>query len=275
MNNNNMFLFLFLQLSLYFDFLLAACIDVPFDKYLSIHHQTPTNDLIQQSKTFLWNQLNGKTKFTYGKILFSLTKIYFLLLEILPNTCHFQYIDAQWPYLNKDNIHSQREDIQWLPIQHSIIDKKQMQTQNLSIINSIIHNECHLGENVTIHNSIVGNRVTLGDNCCVQSVDFSKEVKKFILCPVIECFYLKNFHLIIPSDVIIQQIILSLQTTGEISNNQLDVYTILGIHDDVNRLFTNEKFTILNMSWNKFKEQTGIDVWDLWPDLQVKEKDFV
>ena len=34
-------------------------------------------------------------------------------------------------------------------------------------------------------------------------------------------------------------------------------------------LFTDEKFTILNMSWNKFKEQTGVDVWDLWPELQV------
>jgi len=53
-----------------------------------------------------------------------------------------------------------------------------MQTQNLSVINSIIYNECTLGENVTIHNSIVGNRVTLGDNCCIQSVDFSKEVEK-------------------------------------------------------------------------------------------------
>ncbi len=48
------------------------------------------------------------------------------------------------------------------------------------------------------------------------------------------------------------------------------MYTIIGIHDDVDRLFTNAKFTILNMSWDKFKDQTGIDVWDLWPDLQVK-----
>ncbi len=53
-----------------------------------------------------------------------------------------------------------------------------MQKENLSIINSIVYNECNLGENVSIHNSIVGNRVTLGDNCCIQSVDFSKEVKK-------------------------------------------------------------------------------------------------
>ncbi len=48
------------------------------------------------------------------------------------------------------------------------------------------------------------------------------------------------------------------------------MYTIIGIHDDVDRLFTNAKFTILNMPWDKFKDQTGIDVWDLWPDLQVK-----
>lgn len=41
------------------------------------------------------------------------------------------------------------------------------------------------------------------------------------------------------------------------------------MYDNVDRLFTDEKFTILNMSWDKFKEQTGIDVWDLWPDLQV------
>jgi len=85
-------------------------------------------------------------------------------------------------------------------------------------------------------------------------------------------FYFQNFYLTIPSDVFIQRIILSLQTTSEISNNELDVYTIIGIHDDVDRLFTNEKFTILNMSWKKFKEQTEIDIWDLWPDLQVNEK---
>ncbi|CAF3754796.1 unnamed protein product [Adineta steineri] len=226
------------QLSLYFDFILAACVDISFEKFLSLHYQHITNDLIKQSKTFLWNQLNGKTKFT---------------CEILPDSCHFQYIDAHWPYLNKDNIHCQRDNIQWLPIQHSIIDdKKQMELENLSIINSIIHNECNLGKNITIHNSIVGNRVTLGDNCAIQSVDFSK----------------KNFHLTIPSDVIIQRIILSLQTMNEMSNNQLDVYTIIGVHDDVKRLFTNENFTILNMSWDKFKQQTGIDIWDLWPDLQ-------
>ncbi|CAF0740338.1 unnamed protein product [Rotaria sordida] len=225
------------KLSLYFDFLLAACIDVSFDEYLSSHYRTYTNDLIKQSEIFLWNQLNGKTKFTCG---------------ILPNSCHFQYIDTQWPYLHKNNIHSQREDIQWSSIQHSIIDKKQIQTQNLSIINSIIDNECNLGENVTIHNSIVGNRVTLGDNCCILSVDFSKE----------------DFYLMLPSDVIIQRIILSLQRTNETSNNQLDVYTIIGIHDNIDRVFTDENFTILNMLWNKFKEQTGIDIWDLWPDLQ-------
>jgi hypothetical protein len=85
---------------------------------------------------------------------------------------------------------------------------------------------------------------------------------------------LKNFHLTIPSDIIIQRVILSLQTTGEISNSQLDVYTIIGIHDNVNQLFTNENFTILNMSWEKFKEQTGIDIWDLWPDLQVITKNL-
>lgn len=96
--------------------------------------------------------------------------------EILPSTCRFQYIDNKWPYLNANTIHAHRDDIQWLAIQHSIIDKKQMQTQNLSIINSIVYNQCNLGENVTIYNSIVGNRVTLGDNCCIQSVDFSKEV---------------------------------------------------------------------------------------------------
>jgi hypothetical protein len=86
----------------------------------------------------------------------------------------------------------------------------------------------------------------------------------------------KNFHLTIPSDIIIQRVILSLQTTGEIPNNQLDVYTIIGIHDNINRLFTNEQFTILNMSWIKFQEQTRIDIWDLWPDLQViiKKKIF-
>ncbi|CAF4315801.1 unnamed protein product [Rotaria sp. Silwood2] len=225
------------KLSLYFDFLLAACIDVSFDEYLSSSYRNYTNDLIKQSETFLWNQLNGKTKFTCG---------------ILPNNCHFQYIDTKWPYLNKNNIHSQREDIQWSSIQHSMIDKKQIQTQNLSIINSIVYNECNLGENVAIHNSIVGNRVTLGDNCCILSVDFSKE----------------DFHLTLPSDVIIQRIILSLQRTSDTSNNQLDVYTIIGIHDNVDRVFTDEDFTILNMSWNKFKGQTGIDVWDLWPDLQ-------
>jgi hypothetical protein len=82
-------------------------------------------------------------------------------------------------------------------------------------------------------------------------------------------FILKNFYLTIPSDIIIQRVILSLQTTGEISNSQLDVYTIFGIHDDLNRLFTDEKFTLLNISWKKFQEQTGIDIWDLWPDLQV------
>ncbi len=80
---------------------------------------------------------------------------------------------------------------------------------------------------------------------------------------------MKNFYLTIPSDIIIQRVILSLQTTGEISNSQLDVYTIFGIHDDLNRLFTDEKFTLLNISWKKFQEQTGIDIWDLWPDLQV------
>jgi NDP-sugar pyrophosphorylase family protein len=107
-----------------------------------------------------------------------------IYLGILPATCHFQYINNQWPYLDKNNIHSSREDIQWLSIQHSIIDQKQMQTENLSIINSIISNQCNIGQNVTIHNSIVGNRVTLGDNCCIQSVDFSKEVKK-------NCFFSK------------------------------------------------------------------------------------
>jgi len=69
--------------------------------------------------------------------------------------------------------------------------------------------------------------------------------------------------------VIIQRIILSLQTTAEISTNQLDVYTILGIYDNVDRIFTNENFTILNMSWEKFHEQTRVDIWDLWPDFQV------
>ena len=104
-------------------------------------------------------------------------------LEILPNTCHFQYIDAQWPYSTKDCIHSQREDIQWLSIQHSIIDEKHIQKRNLTIINSIIFSECNLGENITIHNSIIGNRVVLGNNCCIQSVDFSKEVKEnFYFC---------------------------------------------------------------------------------------------
>jgi NDP-sugar pyrophosphorylase family protein len=94
-------------------------------------------------------------------------------------------MEPRWPYLNQDNIHSQREDIQWLPIQHSIVDRKQMHIQNLSMINSIISNECNLGRNITIYNSIVGNRVTLGDNCCVQSVDFSKDVKetlRFLFC---------------------------------------------------------------------------------------------
>ncbi|CAF1213343.1 unnamed protein product [Rotaria magnacalcarata] len=225
------------QLSLYFDFLLAACIDVTFNQYLSSHHQNQRNDLTIQSKTFLWNHLNGKTKFTCG---------------ILPHSCHFQYIDSRWPYLNDNNIHSQRDDIQWLPIQHSIIDKTQIKSQNLSIINSIMNDECHLGKNVTIHNSIVGNHVTLGDNCCIKSVDFSKE----------------DLHLTLPCDVIIQRIILLLQKTNETSNNRLDVYTIIGIHDNVDCLFTNDNFTILNMSWDKFKEQTGIDVWDLWPDLQ-------
>ncbi len=86
---------------------------------------------------------------------------------------------------------------------------------------------------------------------------------------------MKNFYVTIPSDIIIQRIILSLQTTGEMSNNQLDVYTIFGIHDDINRLFTNEKFTLLNISWKKFQEQTKIDIWDLWPDLQVKESMFL
>ncbi|UJR34036.1 hypothetical protein I4U23_021449 [Adineta vaga] len=224
-------------LSLYFDFLLATCDDVSFEEYLSIEHHNPLNELIQQSKTFLWNQLNGKTKFTCG---------------ILPSTCHLQYIDNHWPYLRKNNIHSQRDDLQWLTIQHSLVDQNQIARENLSIINSIISSECHLGENITIHNSVIGDRVTIGDNSSVQSVDFSKE----------------NFYLTIPSDVIIQRIILSLQTTGEMSTNQIDIFTIMGIHDDIDRVFSDEKFTILNMLWKNFQKQTMIDVWDLWPDLQ-------
>ena len=79
----------------------------------------------------------------------------------------------------------------------------------------------------------------------------------------------KNFHITVPSDVIIQRIVLSLQKLNEISNSPTDVYTIIGTFDHVNRIFTDEKFTILNMSWTKFNQQTGIDVWDLWPSLQV------
>lgn len=63
--------------------------------------------------------------------------------------------------------------------------------------------------------------------------------------------------------------ILSLQTTAETSNNQLDVYTVFGIHDHINRPFTDKKFTLLNLPWNQFQQQTKIDIWDLWPDLQV------
>ena len=74
--------------------------------------------------------------------------------------------------------------------------------------------------------------------------------------------------------MIIQRIILSLQTTGEFATNQIDIYTIIGVHDNVDRVFTDEKFTILNMPWKTFQMQTGIDIWDLWPDLQVKEKTF-
>lgn len=31
------------------------------------------------------------------------------------------------------------------------------------------------------------------------------------------------------------------------------------------------------MLWEIFQEKTGIDIWDLWPDLQVlkKNKDFI
>ncbi|CAF1085875.1 unnamed protein product [Adineta ricciae] len=225
------------QLSLYFDFLLAACSDISFEEYLSIQHQNPTNELVQQSKIFLWNQLNSKTKFTCG---------------VLPPACHFQYIDNRWPYLTNENIHCKRDDIQWLSIQHSLIGQKRVQQSNHSIVNSIISTDCHLGEDVTIQNSIIGDRVTIGDNSCVQSVDFSKE----------------NFHLTIPSDMIIQRIILSLQTTGEFATNQIDIYTIIGVHDNVDRMFTDEKFTILNMPWKTFQTQTGIDIWDLWPNLQ-------
>lgn len=64
-----------------------------------------------------------------------------------------------------------------------------------------------------------------------------------------------------------------MQKKGEMSNNQFDVYTIMGVNDNIDRLFTDERFTILNMSWGKFKEKTDIDVWDLWPDLQVKAID--
>ena len=101
-------------------------------------------------------------------------------------------MDAQWPYLHENNVHSQRKDIQWLSIQHSIVHKDDIQTKNASIINSIIHNECNIGNNVAIYNSIVGNRVTLGDNSCIQSVDFSTEVKKCLVLISFFIFVLKE-----------------------------------------------------------------------------------
>lgn len=73
----------------------------------------------------------------------------------------------------------------------------------------------------------------------------------------------------IPPDLIVQRIILSLQTNTESLTNCLDVYTVLGTHDDVNVTFTDKRFTIFNRTWKDFQEKTGVDIWDLWPDLQV------
>lgn len=163
---------------MYFDFLLAACVDISFDDYLSFKPQCSANDLVRQSKIFLWNQLNRKTKFTCGKTQkISVEESESFFLGILPSTCHFQYIEPLWPYLRDNNIHRQREDIQWSSIQHSILDKKHLHRTDLSVINSIVDQECHLGENISIHNSIVANRVTLGKNSVLKSVDFSKEVR--------------------------------------------------------------------------------------------------
>lgn len=80
----------------------------------------------------------------------------------------------------------------------------------------------------------------------------------------------QNPHLSIPPNVIIQRIIVSLQTTADVtSNSSLDVHTILGTRDHVHRVFTEKNFTILNLPWNEFHQRTKIDVWDLWPEFQV------
>lgn len=175
------------QLSLYFDFLLATCLDISFEQYLSFNPYKVSNDLIRQSKTFLWSQLNGKTKFTCGDLFCCFLPNFQLLievfiLEILPApSSHCQYIDATWPYVRQDNIHQNRQDLHWSSVQHSMFPREMTEMQDLSIVNSIVDDECHLGKNVLIYNSILGKRVTLGNNSAVKSVDFSESVRQILV----------------------------------------------------------------------------------------------
>ena len=108
-------------------------------------------------------------------------------LGILSSTSHFRYIDAKWPFIEKNNIHEQREDLDWKSIQHSLVSEQHMNKQDILVINSIVDDECIFGQNVCIHNSIVGNRVTLGNNCSIHSVDFSKEVNLRFRIPKSYC----------------------------------------------------------------------------------------
>ncbi|CAF0902210.1 unnamed protein product [Didymodactylos carnosus] len=229
------------QLSLYFDFLMAACSDVTYDRYLAFNHQN--EDQNKQSKAFLWTQLNEKTKLTCG---------------ILPESS-FCYIESDWLEYKQnlfENIHSKRSDIEWNQITHSLIQTNCLTSKNSIIINSIVQKKSVFDQNVVIQDSIIGNNIHIGENCFIKGVDLSQEPSRIF----------------IPSNIILQRTILSLKT-GNTSSSHLDVYTILGTIDNVDRSFRHEQFTILNMSWTTFSQQTKINESDLWPDIYTNSPD--
>ncbi|XP_064640542.1 L-fucose kinase-like [Lineus longissimus] len=232
-----------IELSLFFDFLVAMATDVSKDDFVSgernaylskkVTRSAEEIEVMRQAREVIWKELRD----------------YKVKVVVIPDG-EFHYLSLSAGDFHKtvagtlclDDTQLKRNHVMHASIHPTVnIDDASI------VVNSILEEDVHVGAKSLIVNSHLANKFSIGKDSFVNGVRL-EDLKNVDIGSFSDSVMLQSFPLLIP-------------TLGKAVTN---ILTVLGKFDDLMVPSWKHTATYCNMPWLVFMNKTGITAEDLW-----------
>ncbi|XP_071824036.1 L-fucose kinase-like isoform X2 [Apostichopus japonicus] len=241
-----------LQLSLFFDVLLALCSDVSEEEYISgepcktydnIHRKNSSYEtadaMMKQARSLIWKALHGLK----------------MKAVVLPTASHHYLTESGSDFLRlvamcplKDDEGVNKRYI-WNSVINSYLQGPANTADNSILMNSIIEGGIEMAAKSIVSHCHLHGPITLSKDSILNGI--SQEDSKVIQ------------GLTLPPGSIIQGF--NLQLGSEVDSKKAKVYITFGRMDTFQTPFQKATSSFCNSPWMVFLNRTGIDKEDVWP----------